>query len=303
MSAIGETLPNFVIAGAPRCGTSALFTYLAAHPQVAASSVKETQYFMDADSALFHRDSNYLSQGVDGYRKYFAEGVRERPGAAIVFEATPGYMYQRTALESLPELPSRPRFLFQLRKPSAQVYSSYLYSLHQAGNLSHRVSFREFAFGTDRISNSTNEFHRRALAFAEYATFLAEWQVACGDERIRVSHLEAFRENPRRYMRDLATWLDIDPVFYDDYDFAVVNRNVAVRARGAQTLVRRLARPLSGGARNVARGLYRRVNTRSLPAPSDDDRAVMAEIDEHMQSINGALADRFHIDVQAWSAA
>lgn len=303
MSAVDETLPNFVIAGAPRCGTSALFTYLAAHPQVAASSVKEAQYFMDADSALFHRDSNYLAHGVDGYRRYFAEGVREKPGATIVFEATPGYMYQRTAIEALPGLPSRPRLLFQLRKPSAQMYSSYLYSLHQAGNLSRRVSFREFAFGKGCISSSTNEFHRRALAFAEYATFLAEWQVACGDERIRVSQLEAFQENPRRYMHDLATWLDIDPAFYNDYGFDVVNRNVAVRARGAQTLARNLARPLSGSGRDVARSLYRHVNTRSLPAPSDDDRAVMAEIDRRMQSANRALADRFHIDVQAWSAA
>jgi hypothetical protein len=301
MSAVGETLPNFVIAGAPRCGTSALFTYLAAHPQVAASSVKETQYFMDADSALFHRDSNYLSQGVDGYRKYFAEGVRERPGAAIVFEATPGYMYQRTALEALPGLASRPRFLFQLRKPSEQVYSSYLYSLHQAGNLSHQVSFREFAFGTELISSSANEFHRQALAFAEYVGFLSAWQATCGDERIRVTRFEAFRENPRGYMRDLAIWLDIDPTFYDDYDFDVVNRNVAVRARAAQTMVRRLARPLAGRAREVARGLYRRANTRSLPTPSDDEGVVMAEIDERLQPANRQLADRFQIDLQTWN--
>jgi hypothetical protein len=302
-SAVTDTLPNFVIAGAPRCGTSALFTYLAAHPQVAASSVKETQYFMDEDSALFHHDSNYLDHGLAGYGRYFARGLSERPNASIVFEATPGYMYQRTALKAMPGLLSRPRFLFQLRRPSEQVYSSYLYSLHRAGNLPHQVSFREFAFGSEITSKSTSEFHREALAFAEYVTFLSKWQAACGDERIRVMCFEALREDPRAYLRDLTIWLDIDPDFYDSYDFNVVNRNVAVRARAAQTLLRRLSRPLTGRARDVARGLYRHVNTRSLPPPSNDDRAVMAEIDKRMQAANRALAARFHIDVQTWGAA
>jgi hypothetical protein len=297
------TLPNFVIAGAPRCGTSALFTYLAAHPQVAASSVKEVQYFMDEDSALFHPDSNYVSHGVEGYSRYFSRGVEETPGAAIVFEATPGYMFQRTALEALPSLPGAPRFLFQLRKPSDQVYSSYLYSLHQAGNLSPRLSFRDFALGTEATSVSGNEFHHHALAFAEYVTYLSRWQAACGDDRIRVTTLEALRTDPQRYLGELADWLGIDSHFYDDYDFDVVNRNVAVRARGAQKLVRRMARPLSGRVRELTRGVYRNLNTKALPAPSADDRAVMAEIDKRLHPANRQLADRFGIDLQGWCRA
>jgi hypothetical protein len=303
MSAAADSLPNFVIAGAPRCGTSALFTYLAAHPEVAASSVKEIQYFMDGDSALFHPDGNYPAHGLAGYRRYFVEGRSENPGAAIVFEATPGYLYQRSALETMPELPSKPRFLFQLRRPSQQVYSSYRYSLHQAGNLPQEISFREFAFGSETTASSTNEFHREALRFAEYARFLGKWQAACGEERIRVTRFEALRDDPRAYMRGLATWLDIDPEFYDGFDFDVVNRNVAVRARGAQTLVRRVGRPLSGRARALARGLYRRVNSRSLPPPSAEEQAVMAEIDGRMETANKELAERFDVDVRGWRAA
>jgi Sulfotransferase family len=296
-------LPNFIVAGAPRCGTSALFAYLAAHPEVAASSVKEVQYFMDEDSALFHPESNYLAHGLDGYRPYFAKAVSESPDASVVFEATPSYMFQRTAVEVMPGLPSSPRFLFQLRKPSDQVYSSYLYSLNQAGNLSHRVSFREFALGSDTTTDSANEFHRQALAFTEYVTFLSRWRAACGDERIRVTTFEALGADPPTYLRELASWLAIDPDFYDTYDFDVVNRNVAVRARGAQSLVRRLAPPLGGRAREVARGLYRRVNTKPPPAPSEGDRAVMAEIDERLEPANRRLADRFRIDLQAWGVS
>jgi hypothetical protein len=296
-----DALPNFVIAGAPRCGTSAVFTYLAAHPEIAGSSVKEVQYFMDQDSVLFHPESNYQYHGLDGYRPYFTPELNQKPDAAIVFEATPGYLYQQTALDSLPTLPSRPRFLFQLRKPSAQVYSSYLYSLHQAGNLPQGMTFREFALGSSKTARSCNEFHRDALAFANYVKFLKPWHEACGPERIRISSFEVMRTDPCAYMRELADWLGVDPSFYDSYDFGVINQNVGVRLRRAQTLARRLSRPLSGRSRQLVRDLYRRVNTRSIPPLTEDDRAVLHEIDTQTQASSRELSKRFGLDIGPWT--
>jgi hypothetical protein len=303
MAAAAAGLPNLVIAGAPRCGTSALYTFLAAHPEVAASSVKETQYFMDEGSALFHPDRNYHQHGLDGYRGFFTEALREKPDAAVVFEATPGYLYQDTAREVLPGLPSAPKLLFQLRKPSAQVYSSYLYSVHRAGNLSGEVSFREFAFGSERVAASKNEFHRHSLAFAEYETYLRGWREACGDERLRITKFESLRDDPRAYMRDLASWLQIDPDFYDGYGFEVVNHNVAVKAHGAHTALRRLSGVLDGRARRVARDLYRRVNTRPVPEPTPEERAVMAEIDARTEPASRELEERSGLDLRAWTTA
>jgi hypothetical protein len=296
-----DALPNFVIVGAPRCGTSAVFTYLAAHPRVAGSSVKEVQYFMDEDSALFHEEANYRRHGLTAYGAYFEDSLERKPDATIVFEATPGYMHQRTALEALPALPSDPRFLFQLRKPSEQVYSSYVYSLNQAANLSRRISFREFAFGSQGLAASESEFHRHALAFADYGTFLSRWADVCGEERMRVACFESLRVDPRAYMQDLARWLEIDPGFYDDYDFSVVNRNVAVRSRALQRIGRRSSVVLAGRARVLGRDLYRRMNTAAVSGPSNEDRAVMAEIDEQLNDANEALARRFGTGVSAWA--
>jgi hypothetical protein len=46
------SLPNLVIAGAPKCGTSSLFYWLADHPQACGSTVKETFYLMDEEHPL-----------------------------------------------------------------------------------------------------------------------------------------------------------------------------------------------------------------------------------------------------------
>ena len=44
--------PDLVICGAPRCGTTSLYTYLGAHPDVGITRVKETHFFLGADHPL-----------------------------------------------------------------------------------------------------------------------------------------------------------------------------------------------------------------------------------------------------------
>ena len=124
------------------------------------------------------------------------------------------------------------------------------------------------------MAASGSEFHRCALAFTDYENFLSRWRSACGDARIRVTCFENLRDDPHGYMRSLAVWLGIEPDFYDEFDFSVLNRNVAVRSRAAQKVVHRLSPLLGTPARNLGRRVYRRMNTKSLSQPSPDDRAL-----------------------------
>ena len=92
-------LPNVVIAGAPKCGTTSLFAWLADHPDVCGSNVKEARYFLDPDDPLFDEISNFRDHGLAGYEAYFTD-CEERK-AQVVLEATPVYLYQQTAPEGL----------------------------------------------------------------------------------------------------------------------------------------------------------------------------------------------------------
>src|SRR5881394_1202704 len=64
-------LPNAVIGGAPKCGTSSAFTWLLQHPQVCGSKPKETCYLLDADDPLCQPDANWHTHGLEGYAAYF----------------------------------------------------------------------------------------------------------------------------------------------------------------------------------------------------------------------------------------
>ena len=108
---------NAVIAGVNKAGTSSLFVTLASHPQVAASAVKETRYFLPA------RWGRSLDPIAD-YEACFAE-AGDRP---IRLEATPAYFYGGDALVSaLHAVLGEPRVLVVFREPVARFVSFFSY--------------------------------------------------------------------------------------------------------------------------------------------------------------------------------
>ncbi len=81
-------VPNFFIVGAPRCGTSSLFVYLSAHPDVFVCQPKEPHHF-GADLDLRPRPF----PDRDAYLRLFDGGS----GARQLGEASVLYLYSRTA--------------------------------------------------------------------------------------------------------------------------------------------------------------------------------------------------------------
>src|SRR5690606_40908765 len=77
-------LPNCIIIGAYKCGTSALYTYLGAHPEVELSIGKEPSFFC--------RTRNW-HKGVDWYK---AQWPRRN---SVMVEASPQYSYADDWLE------------------------------------------------------------------------------------------------------------------------------------------------------------------------------------------------------------
>ena len=77
-----QPLPNLIIAGVNKAGTTSLYAYLAQHPQAGASAVKETCHFLP----LRYGEP---MPAIRDYQAQFA-GVAGKP---VRFESTPGYFY------------------------------------------------------------------------------------------------------------------------------------------------------------------------------------------------------------------
>lgn len=108
--------PDFIIAGAARCGTTALFAYLAQHPSIFAPRYKEPAFF-----------ATDLPGGVatlDEYRELFAAAPRD----CLAFEASTRYLYSKVAIARIMAHNPATKVIVMLRKPVDGAYSLHGYA-------------------------------------------------------------------------------------------------------------------------------------------------------------------------------
>ncbi|MBN2060685.1 MAG: sulfotransferase [Deltaproteobacteria bacterium] len=118
-------LPNFFIAGSPRSGTTALFHYLKQHPEIYMCPDKEPYFFCtdfhEESDKFFKRNIRFPIRTKEDYLKLFKNAGNEK----IVGEATPEYLFSKTAARNIFNFNKDSRILISLRNPV-----DYLYSLH-----------------------------------------------------------------------------------------------------------------------------------------------------------------------------
>jgi hypothetical protein len=302
-------VPNLVIAGAPKCGTSSLFRWLADHPEACGSTPKETFYLMDAGHPLARPEADYHRHGLEGYGRYFTHC---RDGARIVFEATTHYIYQRTALEVLSRLRPRPQIVFVLRKPSERVYSSFQYTKNNLARLSPEVSFSRFVElargGADdavfrAYAGRSAYVLKNDIKYSRYVEYVRPWVERFGRARVHVLLFEEMRANPRAFMRDLAGRLGVDASFYDAYDFAAKNETFSLKRLSLHRRVMRLNGLIPRGRlRGLLKGAYLKAQSAgaSAGAKTPEDVRALAELDGHFEPFNRQLADELGLELSAW---
>lgn len=119
-------LPTFIIAGAPKCGTTSLFKYLGEHPDTCMSSIKEPDFFTEErgqdkgagpDASI---RSGQFSKGLEWYESLFEhcgpDTARGEASPYIQRPDAPGLIRR-----AIPEV----RLIFILRNPIDRTFSNY----------------------------------------------------------------------------------------------------------------------------------------------------------------------------------
>ena len=105
--------PNFFILGAPKCGTTSLAHWLALHPQIFVSPVKEPFYFNTDDQAR-------VRFSFREYEALFAGAGAEH---VAVGEASTWYLHSAVAVTAILNYSDRPKFIVMVRNPVEMAYS------------------------------------------------------------------------------------------------------------------------------------------------------------------------------------
>jgi Sulfotransferase domain len=207
-------LPDYIIIGAQKCGTSSLYRYLNDHPAIAPAAGKEVHYF----------DWHY-SRGPRWYRAHFPtivarEMFRARAGRPLVTgEASPYYLFHPHAPGRIKALLPNVKLIALLRNPVERALSAYH---HQVRAGSEPLPFDEamdqeparLAPEVDRLTQDPaykSMAHRRFsyLARGRYADQLEAWFRVFPREQLLVVRSEDFFEEPAATVAQVLEFLGL----------------------------------------------------------------------------------------------
>ncbi|MDQ7904989.1 sulfotransferase [Phytohabitans sp. ZYX-F-186] len=200
-------LPDFLVVGGQRCGTTSLHSYLAAHPQVRAATGKELQFF-----------SLHYGRGERWYRGHFPPAA---PGL-VCFEASPLYLFH-------PQAPSRAaatlpdgRYVALLRDPVERAWSHYLHTR----SYGHEPLDFAAALAAEQERSATPDGWRRYsyAARGRYAEQLERWFRQVPRDRMLVLRSEDLYADPAAVYAQVLAFLGLAP--FTPPEFAVHTRRV-----------------------------------------------------------------------------
>jgi Sulfotransferase domain len=194
-----RALPDFVIFGAAKCGTTALYDYLGAHPLVVACPTKEIHY---AD-----RPHN-AAKGERWYRSWFPRratlvrvGREQGDTTARCGEATPNYLAWSGAAAELARVVPGVRLVALLREPGDRAWSHYR-KTHRPDpdpaaflEMVQREADDHLAHGLQPTAD-VRQVRQGFLRQGHYADELAEWYAAFDAEQILLVRSEDMFADP-----------------------------------------------------------------------------------------------------------
>ncbi len=113
-------LPDFLVIGAQRSGTSSLYKYLEQHPCILSSLRKETEYF---SSRWLHGEAWYRAHFPSRLRRAYEE--RRRGLGVVAFEASPNYLFHPLAPARAGGLVPHVKLVVLLRNPVDRAFSHH----------------------------------------------------------------------------------------------------------------------------------------------------------------------------------
>lgn len=180
-------LPNFLIIGAARSGTTSLYHNLCEHPDIFMSSRKEPHFF-----------SSNWDQGMDWYTGHFDRWS----GESAVGEASVSYTYPqfpdtvKRIAETLPDA----RLIYMVRNPVNRAFSHYQYYRHYSN-----MESRPFEEAIDH-----NPIY---LGASEYFSWIQRYLEYFPAPQLKVLVFEEFTQRPLEVLGETFTFLGVDASF------------------------------------------------------------------------------------------
>lgn len=187
---MNNILPNFLICGAAKCGTTALYNYLDSHPDVLMSSPKEPKFFHE----------NY-DRGLDWYKKCFAA----YDGESAVGEASVQTMTNPKSARRIKETLDSPKLIFILRNPIERAYSHYHYLLYN-GMRSTPESFESL------LINEKSKFSNKIKMQGLYNRQIPHFDNLFSNNQVKIIILKDFKLKEKETVNKIYSYIGVKTI-------------------------------------------------------------------------------------------
>lgn len=208
---MGKTLPNFMIIGAMRSGTTTLYKILKNHSQIGFSTTKEPHFF-----DIFKR----YSKGIEVYKKYF----NNTSNFKCVGEATASYLRYVPVIARIKKNLPNVKFIVMLRNPIDRSFSHYFF--YQM----FKRKIKQFKCVYKSIEDMIKKTNLNSVVFKDslYNLQLADWFKYFSKYQFLIIQSEEYFKHPKKILKEIFDFLKIK---HEDLDLEVDRINTSTRCR------------------------------------------------------------------------
>ena len=201
-------LPDFVVIGGKKCGTTFLYYLLSQHPLVEPAADKEVHYF-----------NRFFDEGTEWYRRCFPAPRLKNGRRTLTGEGTPEYLSHPLAPKRAADVIPQARLIALLRNPVDRTYSDYQMMVRKGRETR---SFEEIIRAKkQRRPNKGDETsergdglnlqaaRRKYVSKSIYVDLLLRWSEFFPKEQMLVLKSEDFFENPVESLKPVLDFLGL----------------------------------------------------------------------------------------------
>jgi len=209
-----RVLPDFILIGAGKCGTTSLYDNLIKHPQILESRWKEVHYF----------DSNFKA-GLNWYKAHFPSSIekyylkQKHKHNFIIGEASPYYLIHPLAAKRVFETIPKVKLIVLLRNPTDRAYSHYN---HVIRTKDENLSFEEAIKNEEKMlvgeiekiieNENYDSWNLKVfsyLARGMYYDQLKVWMTLFPTKQFLILKTEDYLKDPNKILNQVFSFLNV----------------------------------------------------------------------------------------------
>lgn len=195
-----KRIPQVLIAGVQKSGTSALLKFLSSHPEIVGCVNREVHYF----------DIQYQNLPLTWYRDLMPCSYSHQ----ITLEKSPDYFYIKGTAKRVFDTDPNMKIIFIVKDPIVRAESAY--AMMNTNNSVNEKTFEELVTKMDIYNRTVIDSSRYIIRCSDYATNVMPWLKYFTRKQIVFVDGHNFMENPSEELRVIEKFLEISPYFTTD---------------------------------------------------------------------------------------